>query len=212
LQRDILKGQWGFTGLVVSDWGSIGEMVQHGFVADDKAAARAAITAGSDLDMESNAYRQHLAELVTEGAVDLALVDDAVRRVLRKKFELGLFEGPYRYSNEAVKGHAGAANTASGACAGGAASAAQAHAGVAAVGPAQDGGLCPDAGEGRERQPRRLGSDLPDVDYSQFFVTQWSGLRQALPATTKLLCPGLRRRCEHRRGCPSGFHRAEWWW
>jgi beta-glucosidase len=99
LQRDILKGKWNFQGFVVSDWGSIGEMVAHGYSKDLKEAAYAAITAGSDMDMESNAYRKHLAELVKEGRVSIDLVDDAVRRILRKKFELGLFDDPYKYSD-----------------------------------------------------------------------------------------------------------------
>lgn len=103
LQRDILKGKWGFTGFVVSDWGSIGEMINHGYVKDSKGAALAAITAGSDIDMESNAYRNHLGQLIAENKVPLALVDDAVRRVLRKKFELGLFDDPYRFSDPARK-------------------------------------------------------------------------------------------------------------
>ncbi|MDD2797766.1 MAG: beta-glucosidase BglX [Bacteroidales bacterium] len=100
LQRDILKGKWNFQGFVVSDWGSIGEMVQHGFVADDQEAAFAASTAGSDMDMESRCYTKNLAKLVTDGKVDVRVVDEAVRRILRKKFELGLFEDPYRFSNE----------------------------------------------------------------------------------------------------------------
>ncbi|WP_289664819.1 glycoside hydrolase family 3 N-terminal domain-containing protein [Flavobacterium panacagri] len=99
LQRDILKGKWNFQGFVVSDWGSIGEMVAHGYSKDLKEAAYAAITAGSDMDMESNAYRKNLAELVKEGRVSIDLVDDAVRRILRKKFELGLFDDPYKYSD-----------------------------------------------------------------------------------------------------------------
>lgn len=99
LQRDILKGKWNFQGFVVSDWGSIGEMVNHGNVKDKKEAALLAITAGSDMDMESNAYRYNLAHLVQEGKVDVALIDDAVKRILRKKFELGLFDDPYKYSN-----------------------------------------------------------------------------------------------------------------
>ncbi|MFV8339979.1 glycoside hydrolase family 3 N-terminal domain-containing protein [Flavobacterium sp. LB3P21] len=99
LQRDILKGKWNFQGFVVSDWGSIGEMVNHGFSKDNKEAALQAITAGSDMDMESNAYRYYLAELVKENKVQIALIDDAVKRILRKKFELGLFDNPYKYSN-----------------------------------------------------------------------------------------------------------------
>ncbi|HLP65462.1 beta-glucosidase BglX [Flavobacterium sp.] len=100
IQRDILKGKWNFKGFVVSDWGSIGEMVTHGYSKDDKEAAYAAITAGSDMDMESNAYRNNLAQLVKDNRVPMTTIDDAVRRILRKKFELGLFDDPYRYSNQ----------------------------------------------------------------------------------------------------------------
>jgi beta-glucosidase len=101
LQRDILKGAWGFKGFVVSDWGSIGEMVAHGHARDKRDAARLALAAGSDMDMESEAYRGHLGALVKAGQADAAQVDDAVRRVLRKKFELGLFDDPYRFSDAA---------------------------------------------------------------------------------------------------------------
>ncbi|GAA4318717.1 beta-glucosidase BglX [Mucilaginibacter gynuensis] len=100
LQRDILKGKWGFTGFVVSDWGSIGEMIAHGYVKDSYDAANAAITAGSDMDMESRAYIGNLQQLVKDGKVSVKLIDDAVSRILRKKFELGLFDDPYRFSNE----------------------------------------------------------------------------------------------------------------
>ena len=101
LQRDILKGRWGFKGFVVSDWGSVREMVAHGYADDLPDAAAKAITAGSDMDMESSAYASSLANLVRSGRVDVALVDDAVRRVLTKKFELGLFDDPYRFSDPA---------------------------------------------------------------------------------------------------------------
>jgi len=101
LQRDILKGRWGFTGFVVSDWGSVREMVAHGYADDLPDAAAKAIAAGSDMDMESGAYASSLAQLVRSGRVDVALVDDAVRRVLTKKFELGLFDDPYRFSDPA---------------------------------------------------------------------------------------------------------------
>ena len=100
LQRDILKGQWHYPGFVVSDWGSIGELVNWGYATDKTDAARKAITAGSDMDMESDAYHKNLAQLVNDGQVNVSLVDDAVRRVLRKKFELGLFDDPYRFSDE----------------------------------------------------------------------------------------------------------------
>ena len=99
LQRDILKGKWNFKGFVVSDWGSMGEMVTHGYAKDKKEAAFSAITAGSDMDMESNSYRDYLAQLVKENKVPISLVDDAVKRVLRKKFELGLFDNPFKFCN-----------------------------------------------------------------------------------------------------------------
>ena len=101
LQRDILKGRWGFKGFVVSDWGSVREMVVHGYANDLPDAAAKAITAGSDMDMESSAYASSLANLVRSGRVDVKLVDDAVRRVLTKKFEVGLFDDPYRFSDPA---------------------------------------------------------------------------------------------------------------
>lgn len=97
LQRDLLKGEWKFDGLVVSDWGSGVEMIEHGHAEDENDAARLAIAAGSDIDMESFIYAQRLPALVRDGAVAESLVDDAVRRVLRVKFELGLFDDPYRY-------------------------------------------------------------------------------------------------------------------
>lgn len=99
LQRDILKGEWGFDGFVVSDWNSIGELLIHGVAADRKEAAKLAILAGSDMDMEGNIYIAALKELVEEGTVDIALVDDAVRRILRVKFRLGLFDDPFKYCN-----------------------------------------------------------------------------------------------------------------
>ena len=98
--RDLLKGKWNYQGFVVSDWGSIGEMVPHGYAKDNKEAAEKAIIAGSDMDMESRAYMTELPKLVQEGKVDPKLIDDAARRILIKKFEMGLFDDPYRFSNE----------------------------------------------------------------------------------------------------------------
>lgn len=95
LIRDVLKGEWAFDGVVVADWNGIGQLVNQGVAADLREAAALAITAGVDLDMCSGAYLAHLRELVESGAVDVALLDDAVRRVLRLKFRLGLFEQPY---------------------------------------------------------------------------------------------------------------------
>ncbi len=100
LQRTLLKGAWGFTGLTVSDWGSIGEMQAHGYAPDKRAAAKAAILAGCDADMESRCYIETLEDLVNSGEVDIKYVDDAVRRILLKKFELGLFDDPFRYCDE----------------------------------------------------------------------------------------------------------------
>ena len=99
LQRDILKDKWGFKGFVVSDWGSIGEMINHGYVKDNYEAAEAAINAGNDMDMESRSYIKNLAKLVADKKVAVATIDEAVRRILTKKYELGLFDDPYRFSN-----------------------------------------------------------------------------------------------------------------
>ena len=100
LQRDILKGDWNWSGLVVSDWGSIGEMRSHGFAKDKKHAAEIALNAGSDMDMESYAYEANLAKLLEEKKVSIDHINDAVRRILRLKFQLGLFDNPYRYCDE----------------------------------------------------------------------------------------------------------------
>lgn len=101
LQRKILKGNWNFKGFVVSDWGSIGELRVHGVAKDNKEAAKLAVIAGSDMDMESYAYIDNLETLVKEKAIDKELINDAVRRILTVKFELGLFDNPYKYCDEA---------------------------------------------------------------------------------------------------------------
>lgn len=95
LLSDLLRNEWKFDGFVVSDWGSIGETINHRIGATSEAVAQKAILAGLDMDMESNAYPS-LPRLVKEGKVPLAAVDESVRRVLRLKFALGLFEDPYR--------------------------------------------------------------------------------------------------------------------
>ena len=100
LQRDLLKQDWNFDGFIVSDWGSIKEMIAHGYAKNNKHAAELAAKAGSDMDMESYAYRNHLTDLVKEGKVSEEVIDDAVSRILRVKFELGLFDDPYRYCDE----------------------------------------------------------------------------------------------------------------
>ncbi|MFD2516997.1 beta-glucosidase BglX [Salinimicrobium flavum] len=98
LQRDVLKGDWNWDGFIVSDWGSIAEMIEHGFAEDKIHAAQIAMNAGSDMDMEGGAYEAGLVKLVGDGKVKEEFIDDAVRRILRVKFKLGLFEDPYRYS------------------------------------------------------------------------------------------------------------------
>ena len=100
LQRNLLKGEWKFDGFMVSDWGSIGEMTAHGYAKDNKHAAEIAANAGSDMDMESSAYVEYLVTLVKEGKVKQEVIDDAARRILRVKFEMGLFENPYKYCDE----------------------------------------------------------------------------------------------------------------
>ncbi|SFF85550.1 beta-glucosidase [Salegentibacter agarivorans] len=99
LQRDILKRDWDWNGFVVSDWGSIPEMIAHGIAKDKKEAAKIALNAGSDMDMEGGAYESSLVDLVEEGEVSEDYINDAVKRVLRVKFKLGLFDDPYLYSN-----------------------------------------------------------------------------------------------------------------
>jgi len=92
---EVLRKEWRFKGLVVSDWASIGELVPHGVAIDDSAAAREGFLAGVDMDMASSVYHDHLAELVRAGVVPETRIDESVRRVLRVKLALGLFEHPY---------------------------------------------------------------------------------------------------------------------
>jgi len=99
LLRDILKDKWKFEGFVVSDWGAIGEMINHGNVKNEYEAASSAMNAGCDMDMESRDYKNNLIQLVKDKKVSVALIDDAVRRILKKKFELGLFDDPYKFCN-----------------------------------------------------------------------------------------------------------------
>lgn len=97
LQRDILKSKWNFKGFVVSDWGSGYEMIDHGFAENLEQVAEQSANAGSDMDMESYAYITHLKSLVETGKVSMFVIDDAVKRILKVKFELGLFDDPFRY-------------------------------------------------------------------------------------------------------------------
>lgn len=97
LLTKILRNEWKFDGFVVSDWNSVGELIPHGVAKDLKQAAMLGINAGVDMDMEANAYYNHLAELVNEGKVSQKTIDESVRRILRIKFRLGLFDDPYKY-------------------------------------------------------------------------------------------------------------------
>jgi len=93
--KDVLRDEWGFDGLVVTDWNSMGEMISHGFGADRKDVARLAVNAGVDMDMMTFGFLSHLEELVRSGMVKESTIDAAVRNILRVKVRLGLFEQPY---------------------------------------------------------------------------------------------------------------------
>lgn len=95
LLTDVLRGEWGFDGFVVSDWNSVGEIVQHGIAEDDAHAARLALNAGVDMDMVSGFYLNTLARSLHEGQLSPAVLDEAVRRILRIKHRAGLFERPF---------------------------------------------------------------------------------------------------------------------
>ena len=197
LQRDILKGKWNFKGFVVSDWGSIGEMINHGYVKDSKEAALAAITAGSDMDMESNAYRYNLAQLVKEKKVPIGLIDDAVKRILRKKFELGLFEDPYKYSNPEREQaalnnpeHRKAAREI----------AAKSIVLLKNVSPpGREKSILPISKQTKtiafigplvKERKQNMGFwsvELPEVDYDKHVISQWEGLQNKIGNTAKLL-------------------------
>lgn len=97
LLTKILRDEWKFDGFVVSDWNSIGELIPHGVAKDAKQAGELAINAGLDMDMETSAYMNHLSELLAEGKVSKQTLDESVRRILRIKFRLGLFDDPYKY-------------------------------------------------------------------------------------------------------------------
>lgn len=95
LLKDVLRTEWKSDGMVVSDWGAVGEMISHGFCKDRKEAAMKATNAGVDMDMVSAAYIDYLSELVREGKVKESVIDEAVKNILRVKFRLGLFDQPY---------------------------------------------------------------------------------------------------------------------
>jgi beta-glucosidase len=100
LNKQILRNEWKFDGILVSDWGSIEQMMNHGVSTDLKDAAQQALKAAVDMDMMGHAYSTHLEELVKEGVVSERMIDDCVRNILRIKFRLGLFDNPYTKASE----------------------------------------------------------------------------------------------------------------
>ncbi len=100
LIRDVLKGEWKFEGVVVTDYTGINELVAHGFATDNKNAGELALNAGVDMDMVGGTYMKYLKQSYDEGKVTLIQIDDACKRILDVKYDLGLFEDPYRYSDE----------------------------------------------------------------------------------------------------------------
>lgn len=100
LMRDILRGEMGFSGVLISDWAAIAELIPHGIAADGKQAAELAIRAGMDIDMSSPTYIKNLKNLIEQGIVPEALIDEATFRVLKLKNDLGLFENPWKDASE----------------------------------------------------------------------------------------------------------------
>ena len=100
LVKDVLLNKWKFKGFVVSDWSSFSEMINHGYATNGKDAAYKAISAGSMMDMESKVVIENLPQLVKEGKISIQEVDNAVQRILYYKFKLGLFDEPYKFSDE----------------------------------------------------------------------------------------------------------------
>lgn len=101
--KDILRDEWGFDGMVVTDWSSATEMIAHGFVKDAKEAAEKSINAGVDMDMVSESFIQNLEKSLAEGKVSMETIDNAVRNILRIKYRMGLFENPYISTPQNVK-------------------------------------------------------------------------------------------------------------
>lgn len=208
LQRTILKGKWGFKGFVVSDWGSINEMINHGYVKNEYEAALSAITAGSDMDMESRAYKNNLAKLLKDKKLDIALIDDAVRRILIKKFELGLFDDPFKFCNP-VRENAALHNPEH-------AKQARTMAAKSIVLLKNENNLLPLSKQlktiafiGPMVKPLKQNKgfwdiEIPGVD-SNFIVSQWQGMTNKIPPTTKLL---YAKGCDFEGEDKSGFQEA----
>ena len=100
LLTDILRNEWDFTGFVVSDWNSLGEMLAHGNVSDPYDVGYRGFDAGVDMDMEGRIYIEHMTKLIEDGKISMKQLDESVRRILRVKFMLGLFDNPYQYCDK----------------------------------------------------------------------------------------------------------------
>ncbi|MFQ3544638.1 glycoside hydrolase family 3 N-terminal domain-containing protein [Halobacillus rhizosphaerae] len=100
LMRDLLREEWNFDGVLISDWGAVKELIPHGVAEDEKEAARKTIEAGVDIEMMTTCYTNHLSELIEEGTIKEEMLDEAVLRILKLKNKLGLFENPYRHASE----------------------------------------------------------------------------------------------------------------
>ncbi|WP_102264521.1 glycoside hydrolase family 3 N-terminal domain-containing protein [Mesobacillus jeotgali] len=103
LMRDLLREEWGFDGVLISDWGAVKEMIPHGVAEDEAEAAYKAIQAGVDIEMMTSCYVDHLKEQVEDGKVDEQLIDESVLRILTLKDKLGLFENPFRGADEELE-------------------------------------------------------------------------------------------------------------
>lgn len=101
--KDVLRNEWNYDGMVVTDWASAAEMIVHGFCTDEADVAEKAVNAGVDMEMVSATFIKHLPELVKQKKVSMEAIDEAVRNILRLKFRLGLFENPYVQTNQSVK-------------------------------------------------------------------------------------------------------------
>ena len=99
LTNDLLRDQWNFKGFVVSDWASVGELINHGIAEDRKQAAEMGLNAGIDMDMMARLYVEHGQALINEKKVDVQVIDEMVKRILTIKFKLGLFDNPYQYND-----------------------------------------------------------------------------------------------------------------
>lgn len=103
LMREILRDEWGFDGVLISDWGAVKELIPHGVAEDEAEAAQKAIQAGLDIEMMTTCYVNHLKQLIEKGTVNESLLDEAVLRILTLKNKLGLFENPYRGADEKLE-------------------------------------------------------------------------------------------------------------